>query len=30
MFRNQSAGMLVEYVDKFHPLDEFDWNKILF
>lgn len=30
MFRNQSAGMLVEYVDKFHPLDEIDWNKILF
>ena len=30
MFRNQSAGMLVEYVDKFHPLDEFDWSKILF
>lgn len=30
MFKNQSAGLLVEYVDVFHPLDEVDWNKILF
>lgn len=30
MFRNQSAGILLEYVDVFHPLDELDWKKILF
>ena len=30
MFKNQSAGILVEYVDVFHPLDELEWEKILF
>jgi uncharacterized LabA/DUF88 family protein len=30
MFKNQSAGVLMEYVDVFHPLDELDWEKILF
>jgi uncharacterized LabA/DUF88 family protein len=30
MFRNQSAGILLEYVDVFHPLDELNWSKILF
>jgi uncharacterized LabA/DUF88 family protein len=30
MFKNQSAGVLLEYVDVFHPLDEFEWTKILF
>lgn len=30
MFRNQSAGILLEYVDVFTPLDEMDWSKILF
>ena len=30
MFKNQSAGILVEYVDVFHPLDELEWEQILF
>jgi uncharacterized LabA/DUF88 family protein len=30
MFKNQSAGILMEYVDVFSPLDELDWTKILF
>ena len=30
MFINQSAGVLLEYVDVFHPLDELDWEAILF
>lgn len=30
MFKNQSAGILLEYVDVFHPLDELDWEAILF
>jgi uncharacterized LabA/DUF88 family protein len=30
MFRNQSAGILLEYVDIFTPLDEMTWSKILF
>ncbi|MCA9835808.1 MAG: NYN domain-containing protein [Trueperaceae bacterium] len=30
MFKNQSAGVLLEYVDVFHPLDELDWEAILF
>lgn len=30
MFKNQSAGVLLEYVDVFHPLDELGWTKILF
>ncbi len=30
MFRNQSAGILLEYVDRFTPLDELDWSKVLF
>lgn len=30
MFKNQSAGILIEYVDVFQPLDEFDWSTILF
>ena len=30
MFKNQSAGILVEYVDVFHPLDELEWENILF
>lgn len=30
MFRNQSAGILMEYVDVFTPLDDLDWNKIVF
>ncbi|NOK78966.1 MAG: NYN domain-containing protein [Chloroflexi bacterium AL-N5] len=30
MFKNQSAGVLLEYVDVFHPLDELDWDAILF
>ena len=30
MFKNQSAGVLMEYVDVFHPLDELDWDTILF
>ena len=30
MFKNQSAGILLEHVDVFHPLDEFDWQKIVF
>lgn len=30
MFKNQSAGILVEYVDVFHPLDELEWVNILF
>lgn len=30
MFKNQSAGVLLEYADVFRPLDELDWTKILF
>ncbi|MFA5550746.1 MAG: NYN domain-containing protein [Trueperaceae bacterium] len=30
MFRNQSAGTLLEHVDVFHNLDELDWSRILF
>ncbi len=30
MFKNQSAGVLLEYVDVFHPLDDLDWEAILF
>lgn len=30
MFRNQSAGILLEYADVFRPLDELDWDEILF
>ena len=30
MFKNQSAGVLLEHVDVFHPLDELDWDNILF
>ncbi len=30
MFRNQSAGVLLEHVDVFQNLDELDWNRILF
>ncbi|HKI56126.1 MAG TPA: NYN domain-containing protein [Trueperaceae bacterium] len=30
MFKNQSAGILLEYVDIFQPLDELDWSRILF
>ena len=30
MFKNQSAGILLEYVDIFQPLDELDWTRILF
>jgi uncharacterized LabA/DUF88 family protein len=30
MFRNQSAGVLLEYADVFSPLDELDWSKIVF
>jgi uncharacterized LabA/DUF88 family protein len=30
MFRNQSAGILLEYVDVFHPLDDLSWDNIVF
>jgi len=30
MFKNQSAGILIDYVDVFRPLDELDWESILF
>lgn len=30
MFKNQSAGVLLEHADVFRPLDECDWTKILF
>ena len=30
MFRNQSAGVLLEHSDVFRPLDELEWNRILF
>jgi uncharacterized LabA/DUF88 family protein len=30
MFKNQSAGILLEHVDVFHPLDELNWDRILF
>lgn len=30
MFKNQSAGVLMEYADVFHPLDDLNWSKILF
>ncbi len=30
MFRDQSAGILLEHVDVFQGLDELDWTRILF
>ncbi|MDZ7802121.1 MAG: NYN domain-containing protein [Trueperaceae bacterium] len=30
MFRNQSAGILMEYADVFRPMDELGWDTILF
>lgn len=30
MFRNQSAGILMEYADLFRPLDDMGWDTILF
>ena len=30
MFKNQSAGILLEHADVFRPLDELDWTKIVF
>jgi uncharacterized LabA/DUF88 family protein len=30
MFKNQSAGILMEHADIYTPLDELDWAKILF
>ena len=30
MFRNQSAGILMEHADMFTPLDDLDWERILF
>ncbi len=30
MFRNQSAGVLLEYTDIFTPLDDLNWQKVLF
>ncbi len=30
MFKNQSAGVLMEHADVFRPLDECDWSKVLF
>ncbi len=30
MFRNQSAGVLMEHADVFRPLDDCDWSKIVF
>ena len=30
MFKNQSAGILLEHTDVFRPLDELDWTKIVF
>lgn len=30
MFKNQSAGILMEYVDVFTPLDDLDWSRIVF
>lgn len=30
MFKNQSAGTLLEFVDVFHPLDDLNWSKIIF
>jgi uncharacterized LabA/DUF88 family protein len=30
MFKNQSAGILLEHADVFTPLDECDWSKIVF
>ncbi len=30
MFRNQSAGSLLEHVDLFQNLDELDWSRIVF
>lgn len=30
MFRNQSAGVLLEYADIFTPLDDLEWERILF
>jgi uncharacterized LabA/DUF88 family protein len=30
MFKNQAAGVLMEHVDVFRPLDELAWDKIVF
>lgn len=30
MFKDQSAGVLLEHADVFRPLDECDWGRILF
>jgi uncharacterized LabA/DUF88 family protein len=30
MFRNQSAGVLMEHTDVFRPLDDLDWDRIVF
>ena len=30
MFKSQSAGILLEHVDVFHPLDDLNWSKIVF
>lgn len=30
MFRSQSAGILLEHVDVFFPLDDLDWTEIVF
>lgn len=30
MFKNQSAGILLEHTDVFRPLDDLDWTRILF
>lgn len=30
MFKNQSAGILLEHTDIFTPLDDCDWTRILF
>lgn len=30
MFKSQSAGILLEHVDVFHPLDDLSWSKIVF
>ena len=30
MFKSQSAGILLEHVDVFRPLDDLNWDKIVF
>ena len=30
MFKNQSAGILLEHTDVFRPLDDLDWSRIVF